>query len=577
MHRSSFARTLVFVVLGAGATLASAQTKAKPSPAPAKAAAAPAKPAAKPDPIGTILDSGELAAAYNPVLLNYLLEEGRDKLPEAHRKRAVDQLVTRFKKELDISPAEEAVQAAAALGGMLTGGAVGEGLSKGAAGVYGDWVDAALLLSRAGYKDDVIPFFENCLRYSYSEVRLGRCATGLLGADPERAFDVLTRMEKEGSDRRQVALWLLGFLAGQPDYPKDRREKIVDTLISRTQGMLNATYSLAAIRGLVLAKDERAVEPLRKMTKGFTRSEEVQRAAKRALLIGFKDESLVPVLEKDAKGGFGKEEDDKFFAAALLIEGGYDSGFAWAKEQLTKKKGGLLKMKKGNTDLHDEIVWALVNKGGKKSIPVLQAALPVRKPSEWLSAYIAVGLLDLGDATGIEIARQALQNEKWLRTRLEAAEGLAAHGDLSGVPVMKTLIEDRGFFKQLGDMSLGQYRTPEELRTAVVSSLADMDRPEGVDLLLDLLGEKSDEVRTAAAYALGRMKNPRTVEGLKRGLSVDYGKEGARLRSPQVRAHLLRMALLNFGKDPQTKAMVDEAAGSEFLSIKFLALVAALS
>lgn len=573
MHRSSLAVSLAFSLLGA-APAAEAQAKPRRSPAPARTASPAAQPSAAPDPVAAVLQTGELAKAYNPVLLNYLLEEGRSRLPEAQRRLAIDQLVTRFREELDISPGEQAVEALAALGGMLTGGAVGEGLRQGADDVYGDWVDAALLLSRAGYQKDVVPFFENCLRGYWSERQLQRCALGLTGAAPERALAVLTEMEKDPGDRKKVALWLLGFLAGQPGFPKENHDEIVDTLIARTHGMLNASFSLAAIRGLVLAKDDRAIEPLRKMTKGLTRNQEVQRAAKRALLIGYKDESLVPTLEKNARGGFGSDDDDKFFAAALLIEGGYDSGFAWAKEQLTKKRGGLLKIKKGNTDLLDEIVWTLVNKGGKKSIPVLQAALPVRKPDEWLSAYIAVGLLDLGDTAGIEVARACLSNKKWLSTRLEAAEGLAAHGDLSGLPVLQDLIRDRSFLAQVGDLALGRYRTPEELRIAVAGSLADMDRPEGVPLLLELLEEKSDEVRTAAAYALGRMKNPGAVEGLKRGLAVDFGKEGPRLRSPQVRAYLLRMALLRFGQDPATKAMLEEAVQSEFLSVKFLALAA---
>jgi HEAT repeat protein len=161
-----------------------------------------------------------------------------------------------------------------------------------------------------------------------------------------------------------------------------------------------------------------------------------------------------------------------------------------------------------------------------------------------------------------------------LSTRLEAAEGLAAHGDLSGLPVLQKLTEDRSFLKQVGDMALSQYHRPEDLRIAVAGSLADMDRTEGVDILLELLANKSDEVRTAAAYALGRMKNPRAIGGLSRGLGVDYGKQGARERSPVVRAHLLRMALLHFGTHEETRAMLARAAEAEYLSVKFLALVA---
>ncbi len=572
-------RTVLLLVLAIVLVpcLAGAQAKPKPKPPKPPAVKEAAKPPSKPDPVRAVLDTGELARAYNPVLLNYLLEEGRPRLPKEQHRLAVDQLVTRFKQELDIRPGEQVAASAVALGGLLFGGAVGSGLRSGAADVWGDWVDSGLLLARAGYKEDVVPFFENCIEnYPFDSMR-EKCTRGLAMVDSERAFEVLMRLEKKDANQevKGAALRLLGYQAGLPDCPKVRHDQIVDTLIERTQGFMNVVFSVAAIDGLTQARDPRAIEPLRKMTKGYSRTEAVARAAKRALLIGYKDETLVPVLEKDMKGGFGKEDDDKFFAAALLIEGGYDSGFAWAREQLTKKKGGLLKIKKGNTELLDEIVWVLVNRGDKaRSIPVLQAALPVRKPTEWLSAYIAVGLLDLGDATGMEIARQALQNKKWLSTRLEAAEGLAAHGDLSGVPVLKELTEDRSFLKQMGDAALSQYHNPDDLRIAVAGSLADMDRPEGVDLLLELLANKSDEVRTAAAYALGRMQNPRAIEGLSRGLGVDYGKQGARERSPVVRAHLLRMAVLHFGQHQETRAMLARAAEQEYLSVKFLALVA---
>ena len=43
------------------------------------------------------LDAGGLKAAYNPVLLDYLLEEGADDLPDDQRKQATDQLVTALK------------------------------------------------------------------------------------------------------------------------------------------------------------------------------------------------------------------------------------------------------------------------------------------------------------------------------------------------------------------------------------------------------------------------------------------------------------------------------------------------
>ena len=85
--------------------------------------------------VASILETGDLARAYNPVLLNYLLDEGRPSLPDTQRKRAIDQLVTRFKEEMNVEPTEQVLGSAVALGGMLAGGTLGAGLADGSARV----------------------------------------------------------------------------------------------------------------------------------------------------------------------------------------------------------------------------------------------------------------------------------------------------------------------------------------------------------------------------------------------------------------------------------------------------------
>jgi hypothetical protein len=537
------------------------------------------KPPARADAVGEVLKSRALVAAYNPVLLGYLLDEGKPRLgPERHRE-AVDQLVTRFKMEIDVRPGEQAAASVATLVGMLAPGTVGQGVAEGAGSVWAQWVSAAHLLTRAGYKDVTIPFFEKCIEtYPYDSLRES-CAVGLTNADPVKAFDVLMGLAQKGikgnGDLARIALRLLGSLAGAKNCPPAKRDAAVEELIKRTEGLLNNVFYVAAIDGLVLSQDRRAIEPMRKMTKGLGRNADVERAAKRGLLIGFKDDSVVPQLEKDTKGGFGKDDENRFFAGALLVEAGHDSGFAWAQERLTKKKGGLSKLKGGGDgDELADIVTVLVRKGGPKAVAVLQAALPVRKPDEWLTAHVAVGLLELGDTTGIEISRQALGNGKWLRTRLRAAEALARQGDLSGVPVLKALTEDTGLWKKAGDLALGRFRDPEEVKSVVAASLGRIDKPEAAEVLAGLLDDKSDEVRTAAAYALARMKDKSALAGLAKGLLVDFGKDGSRARTPEVQAHLLRMALLHFPKTPRTSEIAKLASQSEIVSVRFLALVA---
>jgi HEAT repeat protein len=548
----------------------SAQTK-KPAP---KATPAPAKAEPAGDPVSAMLKSRALAGAYNPVLLAFLLEEGRPKLPPEMHKQAVDQLVERFKAEIDVRPAAQATAALASLAGLLAPGAVGAGIAEGAGSVWASWVDAAVLLARAGYIDETIPFLENCLKTNPYPSLQARCASALTAANPGRALEILMGLMKDQPSEEVVnsTLRLLGDVAGTEGCPQDQKDAAVQELIKRTQGMMNSSYNVAAIDGLVSSKDARAVEPIRKMTGGM-RTDEVKRAAKRALLLGFKDSAVVESLKKDMKGGLMKNEQDKFVAGTLLIEAGHDAGFAWAQEQLTKKKGGFFKSD-DQTDSTPDIVSALVTYGGAKAVPVLQAAIQKGKPAEWLTAFMAIGLLELGDKSAIEIARSALNNTGWTHTRLRAAEALAKHGDLSGVVVLKAMAADPNFLKKATDVATGRSIDHGALREAIAGSLGRMNHADCVPLLTALLDDKSADVRTAAAFALARITDAAALDALPKALDADYGKDGARARTPEVRAHLVRTAAARFPKDPRTTGLLQKAAQSELATVRFLALVA---
>ncbi|MEK6629116.1 MAG: hypothetical protein AABY89_00110, partial [Acidobacteriota bacterium] len=415
----------VLICLLAASVPAFAQTKPKvpPKPAPAPTAPAPAKPAPAPaapveSPVDAFLKTRALEQSYNAVLLRYLLEEGRPKLTPAQHKLALDQIVVRFKAEIDIKPSAKATASLAALAGLLTPGVVGEGISAGAGSVLQSWVDAANLLVKAGYAAEASPFLENCLRTNpYPELR-SRCTVGFAAANPGQALTILTALldKKNPEDVINTSLRLLGDLAGAEGCPPEQHDAAVKEMIARTQGMMNNIFYEAAIDGLERSKDPRGVEPIRKLTGGMN-APEVKRAAKRALLLTFKDPAIVEVLRKDAKGGMMKTEDDKFFAATLLIRAGDEAGFAYAKDQLTKKKGGFFSSNK-ETDYRPAIVQVLADFGGPPAIPVLQAGLALQKPDEWLRAYMAIALLELGDKTGIDDARRALGVSNWTHTRL---------------------------------------------------------------------------------------------------------------------------------------------------------------
>ena len=223
-----------------------------------------------------ILESGKLKAAYNPVLLDYLLEEGADDLPEAQRKQAIDQLVTALKQDIEITPEEQktaALLAAGAAMAQLLGGNdasdIGAAAGDATYDVWRGWVDSAMTLQRAGYTAEAEGFFEKCIEiYPYSDLR-GRCAIGLAAGKPDEAVSRLMELT-ESSDNSTInaALRLLGDLAGSEGFPAATRSTVVTRLTEFTGGLKKATYGQAACDGLVRTSDTAVVPTLQKLGQG---------------------------------------------------------------------------------------------------------------------------------------------------------------------------------------------------------------------------------------------------------------------------------------------------------------------
>jgi HEAT repeat protein len=525
------------------------------------------------DSVQGLLDTGALKTAYNPVLLEFLTEEGKGRLPEAQRKAALEQLVAGFREHAKITPGAQATAALASLAGLVTKGTVSQGISEGAAQVWTEWVDAAFVVQKAGYKEESSVFFENCVQnFPYDELR-ARCAVGLAQADADKAFTVLVGLldKKYGDDVNAVALRMLGDLAATPGLPAEKKDAALDELTKRTQGFSNVGLNAAAVEGLVRSKDPRAVETIRKFTKGMMHAEDLKHAALRGLLLGFNDAGALDALQKQLKGGFMKEPKDQVWAALILIEAGQQAGYDWAVQYATGKK-------KGNVDYSDELVQAMIDAGGTPAKDALNKVLAAGKPGEWQPAYIAIALLNLGDDSHLDLVKAALGNEKWPYTRVQAAVALARHGDMSGLPVLKTLLEPaaaQSLLKSAANAAIGKQKPdPDAIRSTTTRALGTIDAPEVVPLLVSLLDDKSDRVRLSAAYALANMRNPAALDGLSHALEVDYGKEENRPRAPEVKATVVRWANLRFEKDPRTRALLQKASGSEITSVKFLALAA---
>jgi HEAT repeat protein len=568
---------MAFTFAAFGSGLAAAAPPPKKPATPASTSTAPVRPPANEGAGGvqTMLDSGALRGAYNPVVLSYLMEEGRPRLSATQHKQAVEQLVAGFRSAIDIKPGAQVVAGLASAVGMLAGGTVGQGISQGAYEVWRDWVDAAIVLARAGYQGDATRFFESCIATFPDDDLRGRCAAGLAATDASRGFTVLMGLldGKHTIEDENLALRLLGILAGAEGCPQDQKDAVIEQLTKRASGMMNTSYAPAVVAGLAATKDPRAVETLRKMTKGL-RDDEVKRAALRALVLDFHDAAATDEMVKKLK----KSGDERFLATSVLIAAGHDAGFEAALKDLSEKnKGGFMKSLASSGDQPDhsaDLVSALATAGGEKAKAVLAKVVPARPPDEWVTAYAAVTLLELGDQSSIDVVRKALTREQRPFTRMDAAVALAHAGDLSGVPVMNTLMTAKGGWKSAaGEVVFGRRKPdPETVRSAVAEALGRIDHADAVPLLVTLLDDRADVVRTSAALALARMTAPAALEGLAKALTVDYGKEADRSRNPVVHARVVRAAAR--AADPRAGSVLAEGARSPIPSVKFLALAA---
>jgi len=558
--------------------------------------------------VASVLESGELRTAYNPVLLDFLLEEGKSRLPEAQRKEALDQLVTALKADVEITPEEQKTAALLAASAALAeafGGNDARDLGSAAGDatydVWRGWVDSALTLQRAGYAAEAEAFFEKCIEiYPYSDLR-GRCAIGLAAGQPAEAVDRLMALTGSTDNSTiEAALRLLGRLAGTEGFPAESRKAVVDRLVEFTAGLKKATYGRAACDGLVASGDPAAVPTLQVLSKGMMNAD-FYRCARRGLLLTYGDRSVVPLLEKQLKGGaFSTDEPwDRFFAATLLMEAGEESGYGWASEEFAKgaKKGGAKGFMKKmmstekEVDFKPALVNSLVRIGGDRARRALAEAMASAERGSWIETWIAVGLLELGDTSHIELARSALGKPEWEFTTLRIATALARHDDLSGVPALEALYRKAAqglepetakavvaFLGGAGDLYLADRGERKErllrLRRQIADALATIDRPECTPVLVAMLGDTEESVRTSAAYALSRMGDASAADGLVAAIAVDYGMIASSSRNPVVHAHIVRSAAARHAGSAGTREVLERARQSQSAPVQLLAFCA---
>ncbi len=333
---------------------------------------------------------------------------------------------------------------------------------------------------------------------------------------------------------------------------------------------------------------------LQKLSKGMM-NQDFFRCARRGLLVEYDERSVVPLLEKQLGGGkFSTTEPwDRFFAATTLMEGQESSGYQWAREQFAtggKKKGFMTKMMatEEEVDFKPSLVSALVRIGGDDARQVLSEAMTTVEKGSWLQTWIAVGMLELGDTSSIDLARAALEKPEWEFTTVRIATALARHGDESGIAALDRLYDRaaQGIEPETGKAVLAilagegaEYSASQEakdarllrLRRQIADALAQIDRPASVPVLTKMLGDKEASVRSSAAYGLARMDDSAAVGALAEAIAGDYD-DAERSRNPVVHAHLARRAGERLASEPDAAAVVEAARKSPFASVKFLGL-----
>lgn len=584
-----------------------------------------------------LLSSGALARSPNPAVLDFLVQEGRELLPEEQRRRALDQVVDALREETLVRPLADYD-----LGGMLQG-TLGSAMREAAhpenllrwvlgarprpdpgrgketgrriEGMLTDpWVrglDAARALSRAGYGAEAEDFFRGCMQWTFTagwlQVRCTEEAIASLGVEGAHALfaEMLERPYMDlGIDFRALgveppeqepvpqieaaALKGFGRLLAGGDLDPARTDQVMDALIGFTANRREDRLVIeAAVEALAASQHPRAVVPLRKFAKGgksglFSRrpevSEGVSATAQRALAVVFGDRAAIERLERDLRRGSPAE---RYAAGRALVLAGEDAGYDWARRYLGRQT---IPIKQA--DLRPAVVRTLVHAGSGRSRSILTAQLEQGHESDWLEAWIAAALVELGDTSRIGALGAALDRERWDLGRRTAGlwfrmvkplvwEGLKTAAGLPPQRLDRVVLDfafaarDRAIVRQHE-----QERRTVRLRWQIADSLGAVDDPAAVPVLARLLEDESEAARLSAAASLLEQTDPAAAAAKGRALGLDFGDEAGESRNPEIHATVLRNLLRRHGEHPATREAVRVGSRSRIPSVRFIALAA---
>jgi len=591
----------------------------------------------RPETLADFLKSDKLEDVENPVPITYLLEQAPPGLDPALRDQALAQAKDALRHQTSAMN-KIGEEMAGAMGGptmrklteQMRGQATLGNLAKQTllshfgihdpqpgptqrqtdeiqqemrAGMVDPWIrgiESARALENSGNAQAAGRFYINCIQSAPPDFLADTCLNGILGMGPLRAQALLAWMADHAEDAAigglatngrkgdigPTVIWLrgaalrgLGALAGSGALSPEQAAAAIDTLLRYARGKDNQPYFADAAEGLGRSGDARALPQLRDLARADDPT--VAQAALRALAVGLHDAGAAATMRRYLDD---RNPAVQLRAADALIDAGDEAGFAWAREVITSRRDP----DSGRTDLRPRVVRDLVERGDARSRQVLQAALEQGAGNDFLHVWIEIGLLQLGDRSRLEPALAAIGRHDWALDRpgikqlwqriqplLQIAAQTAMGMPLSPQQVAKVVVNfalaERA---RAGERAADRDLVSLQVRLQVCDALASVDDPRASAAMIGLLVDSEPAVRLNAAKALLAQPGGSAIDGLVRAYHADFGQEEGSSRTPEVRAALLRAALLRAPADERTRALVHEAAGDPDPGLRFMGLLA---
>jgi HEAT repeat protein len=386
-----------------------------------------------------------------------------------------------------------------------------------------------------------------------------------------------------------AALEGLGALVGGGRLDADARERAFATLEKHAAARDNEPYLLGLAEGLARSKDPRAVAWLEKLS-GRRTSLDVRQAAQRGLAVGFREEDAIKALRRELDG---KDPEAELRAAQVLYELADEAAFDWAVDVITKRRTA----DAGGADVRGQVVRDLVELGGEPSLKALRAALDEGSRNEWIEAWVAVGLLELGDDSVRPRVEAALATTDWeldprgirsiwraIKPFLQYATQLAMSGGLSAMSSSDQLRQVTSLVGNAVQGERARHLSKLDQRASLTAQLrwqaADAiatARPDGaLAMLQTLLADPTPGVQSSAALALARLGDaaavPLIATAYERALTAS---DADATNLPELRATLVRAAALSSPSADATRALLVKAASDPDAGVRFIALAAA--